>query len=215
MRIALAEDHFLNRKILRQKILPYSEIEIVLEAENGAEFVSGLQQLDTLLHPHVALIDLEMPVLNGIDTIATVSRRFPHIKLLVLTIFEDYDKIFTAICHGACGYLVKEDNGARTAEGLQTALHYGALPMSPAIARRTLQFFSSAELSGFGDLDSRLLPAETQYLKASIEGNTFPEIADEHEGGMASLYKTLTDIYRKMHTTAHLQLQFNTAKSQH
>lgn len=92
-------------------------------------------------------MDLEMPHMNGIETISLAKSLYPEIHFVVLTVFDDDEKIFEAIKAGASGYLLKHEPAAVLQEAVMNVLEFGGAPMSPAIARKALQLMSKASLA--------------------------------------------------------------------
>jgi DNA-binding NarL/FixJ family response regulator len=133
--IGVVDDKLVNRKTVQRNISSSKEIEIVLEASNGSEFMEKMNALPESKRPQVVLMDIEMPVMNGIETIAVGTIRFPDTRFLVLTVFDDDEKIFEAIQAGASGYLLKDDSATELADAITEALTFNGAPMSPAIAR--------------------------------------------------------------------------------
>src|SRR5690242_13424416 len=111
IRIGIVDDKANNRNILADKLQRNHFFSIVLQASNGEDFLEKISGLSDNEKPHVVLMDLEMPVVDGVAAIASASSLYPSIKFVVLTIFDDDDKIFKAIRAGACGYLLKEESG--------------------------------------------------------------------------------------------------------
>jgi DNA-binding NarL/FixJ family response regulator len=103
IRVAIADDHKIFRKGVTLSLRPYTNIKFVLEAENGDELLNGL----TEAQPDVVLMDLRMPGKDGIETTKTISKQFPGIKVLVLSMYEDERFVFHMMENGANGYLLK------------------------------------------------------------------------------------------------------------
>jgi DNA-binding NarL/FixJ family response regulator len=103
IRVAIADDHKIFRKGVTLSLRPYTNIKFVLEAENGDELLNGLQEAQ----PDVVLMDLRMPGKDGIETTKTISKQFPGIKVLVLSMYEDERFVFHMMENGANGYLLK------------------------------------------------------------------------------------------------------------
>jgi DNA-binding NarL/FixJ family response regulator len=94
-----------------------------------------------LAMPHIVLVDIGLPGMSGIEGIRLLKERYPELLLLVLTVHEDSERIFSALCVGACGYLLKGTPPARLIESLHEAVEGGS-PMSPQIARRVVEQFN-------------------------------------------------------------------------
>src|SRR5207247_10263969 len=92
------------------------------------------------IEPHVVLADLGLPGMSGVDGIRALRQRFPAMPILALTIYDDNDRVFDALCAGASGYLLKNTPPARLIESLKEAVNGGA-PMSPEVARRVVRLF--------------------------------------------------------------------------
>src|SRR6478672_4736232 len=147
IRIAIAEDSKVNRNTILQKMSTFQDVSILFIAHDGHECLDKIKRTDPSALPHVVFMDLEMPVMNGIDAIGIGKVLFPSIHFIVLTFFDNDDKIFEAIKAGASGYLLKHETGAAIYEAMQHVLLEGGAPMSPAIARKALNLLSQATIS--------------------------------------------------------------------
>ena len=209
MKIRIVEDHFINRKIIKEKILPYEDIHIVIEAENGNNFFDLMKNLRKEDYPQVVLIDLEMPVLDGISTISLSSIRYPSIKFIVLTIYEDNDKIFDAIKAGASGYLLKEDKAINIVDAIANVIEYDGIPMSPAIARRAMKLLSGITQNN-NTLekieDYQLSSREIQILKEIVGGNNPADIAEKLFISPNTVRTHVNNIYKKLHLNSRAQV---------
>ena len=209
MKIGIVEDHFINRKIIKEKILPYEDIHIVIEAENGNNFFDLMKNLRKEDYPQVVLIDLEMPVLDGISTISLSSIRYPSIKFIVLTIYEDNDKIFDAIKAGASGYLLKEDKAINIVDAIANVIEYDGIPMSPAIARRAMKLLSGITQNN-NTLekieDYQLSSREIQILKEIVGGNNPADIAEKLFISPNTVRTHVNNIYKKLHLNSRAQV---------
>ena len=209
MKIGIVEDHFLNRKILREKILGFENINLVIEAENGEDFLTQMASIAAEDQPQVILMDREMPVLDGLSTIALSSVKYPKLKYIVLTIFEDNDKIFEAIRLGASGYLLKDDTATDIIDAMKNVIEHDGIPMSPAIARRAMQLLSNASPPAAEHEkieDYRLSARETEVLKAIIQGNSPLEIAEMLFISPNTVRTHVNNIYSKLHLNSRAQI---------
>ena len=124
--------------------------------------------------PDVALIDIGLPGMSGVDGIREIRRRYPRIRLLVLSVYNDDSRVFNAICAGACGYLLKKTPPAKLLESICEVVAGGA-PMSPEIASRVLSLFR--ENAPPSHADYNLTPHELRLLKLLVEGYNYKTMA--------------------------------------
>src|SRR5688572_17979187 len=110
VRIGIVDDKISNRNIIQDKLTRHGQFEITLTANNGRDFLDKMQHMHKNKMPQVILMDLEMPEMDGVAAIAAGSSLYPEVKFVVLTIFDEEEKIFNAIKAGAYGYLLKDDS---------------------------------------------------------------------------------------------------------
>lgn len=145
--------------------------------------------------PHVALIDIGLPGMSGIEGISILRERWPQILLIVLSVYEDDRRIFDALCAGACGYLIKKTPPERLLEALQEAMDGGS-PMSPTIARRVVSLFKQIrppETASHG-----LTPHELRILGMVSAGHHYKTAAVELGVTPRTVAFHLQQIYRKL-----------------
>jgi len=150
-------------------------------------------------HPDVILMDIDLPGISGIEATALVKGRFPDINILILTIFEDKNKVFDALCAGATGYLLKKSSAVEIIEAI-TELHEGGSPMSGEIARKALQFFSQPAL--LKNNDYALSLREMDILKCLVEGDSYKMIADNCFISIGTVRFHIKNIYKKIHVNS-------------
>lgn len=126
------------------------------------------------LRPAVILTDIGLPGMSGLDGIAPLKALCPQALMLVLTVYDDDERIFTALCAGACGYLLKKTPPARLLEGIREAVGGGA-PMTPEIARRVIALFQQVRPPA--RVDYHLTPHEARLLKLLAEGHSYRSAA--------------------------------------
>jgi DNA-binding NarL/FixJ family response regulator len=144
--------------------------------------------------PRVVLLDVGLPGMSGLDGISRLREKAPSVAVIVLTVFEDEDKIFRAICAGAAGYLLKTAPVEEIVRAIRDALAGGA-PMNGRIARRVLDMFARfAPTRG----DYGLTPRETQILEAMVKGKTKKEIAAQLDLSFHTVDTHLRNIYQKL-----------------
>lgn len=145
--------------------------------------------------PHVVLCDIGLPGMSGIEGIRILKELYPDLLLLMLTIYDDDERIFDAICAGACGYLLKKTPPARLLESLKEAVTGGA-PMSPEVARRVMSLFR--EIRPPERADYELTPHETRLLKLLVEGHNYKTAALELNVTVHTVSFHLRSIYEKL-----------------
>ena len=208
VRIGIVDDKLINRNTIRQSLEREQDMEITLEAVNGEDFLEKIQQLPEQHLPELVLMDLDMPVMGGIETIAVATIRFPSVRFLVLTIFDDDEKIFEAIKAGAAGYLLKDDASTQLPEAIRNALTHNGAPMSPAIARKTLQWLKEGRNPGTtgvsGVLDN-LTEREQELLKLLVEGLDYKAIAARLHISPQTVRTHISRIYEKLHINSKAQ----------
>jgi DNA-binding NarL/FixJ family response regulator len=145
--------------------------------------------------PDVALVDIGLPGMSGVEGIQILKDRFPQILLLALTVYDDDERIFDALCAGASGYLLKKTLPARLIESLKDALDGGA-PMSPEVARRVVKMFR--EIHPPEKADYHLTPHEIKILKLLMEGRSYRTVASELKVTPSTVSFHLQRIYEKL-----------------
>lgn len=202
IRIALSEDKAVNRNNFLQKVSSLEGLQLVFVAQNGKECMEQLKGLPVAKMPEVIFMDLEMPLMNGIDTIATVRALYPAIHLLVLTVFDDDDKIFEAIKAGASGYLLKHEPAATIREAISNVLDHGGAPMSPAIARKALNLLSKASTAALPKgtpVPVNITEREKEILQHLVSGWDAKRISSALGLSVLTVRKHIANIYEKLH----------------
>ncbi len=212
VKVAIIDDKASNRNILKDKLLRHGHFEIILTAEDGNDFLEKMKTLSSDNLPDVALMDLEMPNMDGVDAIAVGSSFYPSVKFVVLTIFDDEDKIFKAIKAGAFGYLLKDQSSENISEMLWQMHESGAGPISPGIAHKILQLVKNNTVtilqktakevpSNFFDLTTR----EAEILKLLVRGMLYKEIGAHLTISPNTAKKHVMNIYQKLHVNSRAQ----------
>jgi len=212
IKIAIIDDKLSNRNILKDKLLRHGHFDITLIAEDGKDFMQKMKLLPADKIPDVALMDLEMPNMDGVDAIALGSSFFPTVKFVVLTIFDDEDKIFKAIKAGAFGYLLKDEDAENITDMLWQMHESGAGPISPGIAHKILQLVQNNELTllnkpkallqkTFFDLTNR----ESEILQLLVQGLLYKEIGARLSISANTAKKHVMNIYQKLHVNSRAQ----------
>lgn len=145
--------------------------------------------------PDVALIDIGLPGMSGIEGTRLLKQRYPNVLLLILTVYDDDDRIFGALCAGACGYLLKKTPSARLLESLREAMNGGA-PMTPEIARRAIGLFQRFQPPRHADY--QLTPHEVRLLKMLVQGHNYTSAASELGVSFSTVAFHMQNIYQKL-----------------
>jgi len=145
--------------------------------------------------PDVVLCDIGLPGMSGIDGIRVLRGRYPRLSLLMLTVYDDDDRIFDALCAGACGYLLKRTAPSRLLESLREAVSGGA-PMSPEVASRVIALFREIRPPERADYD--LTPHETRLLKLLVDGHNYTTAAAELKVSYNTVKFHMRHIYEKL-----------------
>lgn len=208
IKIAIADDKLNNRLILADKLARNNLFELVFQASNGEEFLEKMKQCREEELPHIVLMDLEMPVTDGVTAIASASSLYPSVKFVVLTVFDDDEKIFKAIRAGACGYLLKEESGAVINDMLMNLWESGAGPISPSIAYKILQMVQTplgTTMAKPGEDMFQLSERELEILQLLSQGLEYKEIAVRLSISPNTVKKHSINVYNKLHVNSKAQ----------
>lgn len=145
--------------------------------------------------PDVVLCDIGLPGMSGIEGMRILKERFPNLLLLMLTVYDDDERIFDALCAGACGYLLKKTPPLRLLESLKEAV-MGGSPMSPEVARRVIALFR--DIRPPERCDYELTPHETRLLKLLVEGHNYKTAAVELKVSVNTVSFHMRRIYEKL-----------------
>jgi DNA-binding NarL/FixJ family response regulator len=145
--------------------------------------------------PDIVLIDIGLPGMSGIEGTRLLKQRYPTLLLLILTVYDDDNRIFEALCAGACGYLLKKTPSARLVESLSEAMDGGA-PMSPEVARRAIGLFQRFRPPQHADY--HLTPHELRLLKMLVQGHNYTTAAAELGVSFSTIAFHMQNIYQKL-----------------
>jgi DNA-binding NarL/FixJ family response regulator len=145
--------------------------------------------------PDVVLCDIGLPGMSGIEGMPILKERFPNLLLLMLTVYDDDERIFDALCAGACGYLLKKTPPIKLLEGLREAVNGGS-PMSPEVARRVIALFR--DIRPPERADYQLTPHELRLLKLLVEGHNYKTAALELNVSINTISFHMRHIYEKL-----------------
>ncbi|MBC7383360.1 MAG: response regulator transcription factor [Bacteroidia bacterium] len=202
IRIAIVDDKEQNRVSLAEKLTFKKEFEIVFLAANGQDFLDKMNHAKKVNQPQVVLMDIDMPVMNGIEAVNHGSRVYMNTKFLMLTVFDDDDKIFDAIKAGAIGYLLKDEKVERISDAIKETIDSGGAPMSPRIARKALKLLMQSNVEFKKEdveVTTRLTDREREILKYIVDGHDYRAIGEKLFISPNTVRTHITNIYEKLH----------------
>ncbi len=211
IQVAIVDDKSQNRISLCNQLKYANEIEVVFTASNGIDFLEKLKELSPAAFPQVVLMDIEMPEMDGIQTIQYAHTLYPDIKFLMLTVFDDDDKIFEAIKAGANGYLLKDEKISLITDYVKQLVEIGGVPMSPRIARKAMDLLMKASIPGQIKTSSadgplyELSKRETEVLKLLVDGYDYRVISEKLFLSTHTVRKHIANIYIKLHVSSKAQ----------
>ncbi len=213
IQIAIVDDKAINRQTAKEKLAAFNEVLVILEARNGLDFLEQIKKTKFL--PNVVLMDLEMPEMDGIETIKIATANYPNIKFIVLTVFEDNDKIFEAIKAGAHGYLLKEDTAVNIIDAVTNVYNHNGIPMSPGIARKAMEMLrqipihtypENEEEETIKETNAGLSIREMDVLKELVSGKNYKSIGEILFISPMTVRKHVSHIYDKLHVNSRAQV---------
>ena len=196
VKIAIVDDNSFLVNTVKEKLSFFEDLSFKFSALNGSELLTKLEDNHNL---DLILMDIEMPILNGIETTQMVKQKYPHIKILMLTVFDNDENIFNAIKAGADGYLLKEIDAKELHDGILETLKGGAA-MNPSIAMKTLKLLRNplAIENEWDKEDIQLTAREIDVLEQLSKGLNYHKIAENLILSPGTVRKHIENIYRKL-----------------
>ena len=196
IKIGIAEDIPQLAAALKEKVELAPEIKVKHIAANGDEIVKLLQSDHNI---DVILMDINMPLLDGIAATEIIAQRWPHIKIVMSTVFSDEQYLFDAIMVGATGYLLKDEPPAMIHKAIYEAIEGGA-PMSKEMARKSLKLIrnNKSDIEKNIAEEHNLTPREIEILEHLSKGNSYEQIADNLFISYGTVRKHVENCYRKL-----------------
>jgi DNA-binding NarL/FixJ family response regulator len=196
IKLAIVDDNTFLQKAIQDKLTFFDDIEIKFKANHGQEL---LEKLEVNHNLDIILMDIEMPKMNGIEATEAVKNKFPQIKIIMLTVFDNDENIFKSIKAGADGYLLKEVNPEELHTAIIETLNGGAI-MTPSIALKTLKLFRNPEayLDSENKEEYNLSVREIEVLEQLSKGLKYNAIADNLFLSPATVRKHIENIYTKL-----------------
>ena len=193
IRVLIADDHPLFRDGLRTLLNAVPETEFVGEVATGDEAITQA----ATLQPDIILMDLHMPGLNGIEATRAILHTSPHIGILVLTMFEDDDSVFSAMRAGARGYLLKGADQAEIVRAI-TVVSHGEAIFSPSIAGRLTHYFATLGKASLPQAFPELTEREREILALIAQGWNNAEIAGRLVLSQKTVRNHVSNIFSKL-----------------
>ena len=177
---------------------------VLINGTNGYKCVGSFRDCESFLltlntlDANVVLMDIALPGISGIEGIKKAKKIKPDIDILMLTIYEDSEKVFDALCEGACGYLVKKTPPLKLLEAIKE-VYEGGSPMSSQIARQVITAFKESKSTKVENLEFELSPREKEVINLLAGGNNYQQIAEQLFISVDTVRHHIKNIYKKLH----------------
>jgi DNA-binding NarL/FixJ family response regulator len=194
IKVAIAEDNGYLLKAINDNLSIFPDLEIKYSASNGEELLQKLQDNSSI---HVVLMDIEMPKMNGIEAVSQINRRYPQIKIIMLTVFDNEENIFRSIQAGANGYFLKEVDPPTLHQGILDVLDGGAV-MTPSIAMKALKLLRNPPDFEEPKEEIKLTVREIEILEQTSKGLSYQQIGENLFISPKTVRKHIENIYGKL-----------------
>jgi DNA-binding NarL/FixJ family response regulator len=195
IRLALVDDNVFLQKAVAEKLSFFDDLSLKFTAINGNDLQLKLEKNKNI---DMILMDIEMPECNGIEATRIIKTKYPQIKIIMLTVFDNDENIFNAIKAGADGYLLKEVNPKELYQGIIETLNGGAA-MNPSIALKTLKLLRNPiDFEHKADDEIKLTSREIEVLEQLSKGLNYNVIADNLFLSPSTVRKHIENIYTKL-----------------
>lgn len=205
IRIAIVDDKRLMRTTLSEQLSYYEEIDVVLMATDGDDYLMNMKALPADQLPQLVLMDIEMPNIDGIEAVAITKEIYPEVLCLMLTVFDDDEKLFEAIKAGASGYLLKDEKPVNIVKAITECIYDGGVPMSPRIAQKALLLLRNTnkpvEEIKDEQAGSILSSREIEILQRIVDGLNYQQIGERLFISPHTVRKHTANIYNKLHVS--------------
>ena len=190
--IAIVEDHQDYRNGINYVLRMSKGFSVVGEFKNAEDF---FKEIDEII-PDVVLMDIGLPKMSGIEATREIKKRYPRMKIVILSVYEDDDNVFRAICAGAIGYLTKPVMPNALLEAVENAFD-GGTPMSPRIARKVLEMFK--KFAPPEEADYNLTSRELEVLNYLVQGLDYKQVAETLCLSIYTVRAHIRNVYDKLH----------------
>lgn len=198
-KILILEDNYLMQENLKALLEMEGSFSVVGMYDNAKQIVRLYEQ-----HlPDIVISDIDMPDVNGLEGLKLLKEKYPDSKVLILTVFEDNDKVLNAICLGASGYVLKSSSPAKIKEAIVDVINGGS-PLTPSIAKKILRYFPKKNFAE-NDALSSLSEKEKEVLELLARGYSYKMIASELDKSIETVRTQIRKIYRKLNVQSNAE----------
>ncbi len=198
--VGIIEDIKDIRESIKEFISLQQDMYCALAEESVEEFLASTTS-DTVVD--VLLLDIDLPGISGINGMEFINKKFPEIDIIMVTIYEDHEKIFSALKAGATGYLLKTTPFPKLREAI-IDINSGGAPMEPIIARKVIEFFNSSNVPK--EEQSELTTKENQIVNYLVDGFTYKKTAETLNNSIETIRHHVKNIYKKLHINSRAEL---------
>jgi DNA-binding NarL/FixJ family response regulator len=191
IRVFIYDDSQQRRDSLKALLELSDELIFAGEAANCEHVLTDIETY----YPEVVLMDINMPVVDGLEGLKQIKLNFPIIQVLMQTAYDDSEKIFTSIKNGASGYILKSDNANRILQAIEE-VYEGGVVMNPTIAKKVIEYFTPHKK------DNPLTPKENRVLAYLSDGLSYKMVANEMGISYATVNFHVKSIYAKLHISS-------------
>jgi DNA-binding NarL/FixJ family response regulator len=196
IKVVLFDDNDSLRDSVSMLLNDTADFKLIQAFSHCIDVIENIQQTQ----PDVVLMDIDMPEMNGIEGVRLIRNNFPAVQILMLTVFEDEEKVFAAIKAGAGGYILKNAEPAKLLSAI-TEVYSGGAPMTPIIARKVLQQFQHLQPDEIKE-DYHLSAREKEVLSLLVNGLSYKMIADKMHITYDTVRAHMKKIYEKLHVAS-------------
>ncbi|HTV41851.1 MAG TPA: response regulator transcription factor [Candidatus Sulfotelmatobacter sp.] len=193
IKVAIVEDDEYIRNSLSELVNGDANLDLAGAYEDGTAALAGIRKSK----PDVVMMDIQLPDVNGVECVRELKAALPDVNFLMLTAYEDSDKLFESLKAGASGYLLKRTSSTRLLQAIRE-LNDGGSPMTPQIARRVVGYFSGSRENSNSEL-VQLTAGQKKFLDELAQGYSYKEIADHLGISMDGVRSYIRKIYEKLH----------------
>jgi DNA-binding NarL/FixJ family response regulator len=192
--VAIVEDD----NLIREGIQKYLMHQTDFLCEIAQDSVEGfLERIKTVPFPDVILMDIGLPGMSGISGMRLIKDKHPDVDIIMLTVYNDWQKIFDSLCAGASGYLLKNTPLTEIKKAIES-VRTGGAAMSPEIARKVMEYFTPVQSKQPAQVESPLTPKEKEIVIGLVDGLSYKMIADRMDVSIDTIRFHIKNIYKKL-----------------